>query len=335
MVATVRAARVEEQKMRVRWGVAAGAFFAIMILASAVRTARAQQPEAPTAPPPQASTQARSGEDAWWGGSPWTTEDRHFLYYPDPPKPRPRASLRAPEPAQRASQPGQAPTLQPPVAPGTPSQLLELKDVEAFRKELDRLKSQAIMNPTPDNLQAYLLGNKLMMDKAGYFADQWRRVVWQNPALDFNQVRPTANFALVEQRVQADEQRKTTVQNLGKTHGLLYFFRSDCSACKLQAPALLAFSRQFGVEIASVSLDGRIPPNYPLPKPRLDNGISMIVTNGQGVQTVPALYFVSHDTKTVQPLGVGVLAGDEIAERIRVLMDTRVGDDYNKGVIRQ
>lgn len=331
LVAKVRDAGVEEEvMMRVRWTLAAAAFFGVMALASYVRSAQAQD-QAPTAP---AQPLKQQQEEGWWGGSPWTTEDRHFLYYPDPPKPKPKAPARTAEPL-RAPQPAQPPTLQPPIAPGTPAQLLELKDVEAFRKELDRLKSQAIMNPTPDNLQAYLLGNKLMMDKAGYFADQWRRVVWQNPTLDFNQVRPTANFALVEQRVQADEQRKTTVQTLGKTHGLLYFFRSDCSACKLQAPALLAFSRQFGVEVASVSLDGRIPSNYPLPKPRLDNGISMIVTNGQGVQTVPALFFVSHDTKTVQPLGVGVLAGDEIAERIRVLMDTRVGDDYTKGVIRQ
>jgi hypothetical protein len=40
------------------------------------------------------------------------------------------------------------------------------------------------------------------------------------------------------------------------------------------------------------------------------------------------MYLISRDQKQVIPLGAGVLAMDEIVERIRVLYSTKPGDDY-------
>lgn len=311
--------------MNVRLWVALVAFFAVMVVSGMVPRAQAQTPPAstPAASSGASGASAASGasspgaegrDGAWWDDSPWRGGDRAFHYYPDPPKPK-----RKPEP---------------PKAP-KPKTLAEIDNLEEFRKELERLKNVAIMNPTQENLQAYLYGNKLMMDRASLFTDQWRRVVWKTPDLDFNQHHPLANAAALEGKRMADSTRERNLQTLGKSFSLLYFMRSDCSLCKIQAPALAMFSRQYGIEVQAVSLDGVIPRDLPLPNPRVDNGISYFVSGGNGVEAVPAMYLVSHDTKQVDPLGVGVLAVEELAERIRVLRTTSLGEDYIKGRKKQ
>jgi conjugal transfer pilus assembly protein TraF len=291
--------------MTIKSSLAWAAFAAVLSISGAIPKAHAQGTRAAAPPAPNAGN--------WFEGSPWTDDREAFHYYPDPPRPR-----RAP------------PQPQPPA----PKSLADMTTVEEFRAEVERLKGVAIMNPTEQNVSAYLYGNKLMMDKASYFTDQWRRVVWKTPDLDFNKDYPTANAAATEARRLEESARDDALAGIGRSNGLLYFFRSDCALCKLQAPALLAFSRRYNIEVLPVSMDGKIPPNFPLPNPRFDNGVSQVVTNGAGVNVVPSLFLVSHDTKQVDPLGVGVIAIEDIAERIRVVRTTQLGDDYIRGRAR-
>lgn len=294
--------------MNVRLWVALGAFVIVLMASALAPRASAQQPPTQAASAPRSEPGTQSG--TWWDESAWVGDDRAFLFYPDPKKPRP---------AQRQK----------------PNTLAEITSVEEFRKELDRLRDVAIMFPTEKNIRAYLWGNQLMMDRASLFTDQWRRVVWKTPGLDFNQHYPQANAATLEAKRLADASRGRALASIGKSYSLLYFFRSDCALCKIQAPALAMFAKDTGIEVQGISLDGIIPPDLPLPSPRVDNGISYFVTGGAGVNTVPALFLVSHDSKQVDPLGVGVLAVEEIAERIRVVRTTSLGEDYIKGRKRQ
>lgn len=291
--------------MNVRIWVALTAFFFVLMASGLVPRAIAQQTpnQAASAPASEAGNQSST----WWDESAWVGDDRAFLFYPDPKKPKPTPKKKEPKP------------------------LAAITSVEEFRKELDRLRDVAIMFPTEQNIQAYLYGNKLMMDRASLFTDQWRRVVWKTPDLEFNQHYPQANAATLEAKRLADASRGKALATIGKTYSLLYFFRSDCALCKIQAPALAMFAKDYGIEVQGISLDGVIPPDLPLPSPRVDNGISYFVTGGVGVNTVPALFLVSHDSKQVDPLGVGVLAVEEIAERIRVVRTTSLGEDYMKG----
>ena len=54
----------------------------------------------------------------------------------------------------------------------------------------------------------------------------------------------------------------------------------------------------------------------------------MVLSRGRGIDTVPAMFLVSRDKKEIVPLGAGVLAMDEMVERIRVLYATKPGDDF-------
>ena len=107
---------------------------------------------------------------------------------------------------------------------------------------------------------------------------------------------------------------------------IVFFARSDCSFCHDQAPVLKGFEQATGMPIIAVSLDGGPIPMFPDAKP--DNGISLVVSGGAGVQIVPALYLINRRTKEAIPVGTGVIAGDEIAERIRVLTKTKPGQEF-------
>ena len=85
-------------------------------------------------------------------------------------------------------------------------------------------------------------------------------------------------------------------------------------------------NKNYGIEVLPVSLDGRGIREFPQFKP--DNGISQVLSRGRGIETVPAMYLVSRDQKQIIPFGTGVLAMDEIVERIRVLYATKPGDDF-------
>jgi conjugal transfer pilus assembly protein TraF len=275
----------------------------------------------PTAATAQQSSPSTDGAEAteteeapgWWNTDVWRNPGRGFNWYP--PDRRPPAKKAPTKPEEKV--PGPAPK---------PKDVREIRDLEELQKEMRRLREVAIFDPTNQNVHRYLQAQEYVLSRSQLFADTARRVVWQNPDVDYTAKSPQANYSLTAQRARATDRRYEVLEQISKNHGILFFVRSDCAYCHDMAPVLSAMSRQYGIEVLAVSLDGKGIPGFP--RPRTDNGISKFVSNGEGVATVPALYLVSNDQKTVVALGTGALAAEEIAERIRVLMTTQAGNDY-------
>ncbi len=70
-----------------------------------------------------------------------------------------------------------------------------LERIETLQKELKAKRALAIVDPTPDNLKAYIAAQEAMMNMGSVFSDVWRRVVWQNPDLNYELKRPVNNAA--------------------------------------------------------------------------------------------------------------------------------------------
>ena len=71
--------------------------------------------------------------------------------------------------------------------------LRSLKTVKELREEVDRRMDAAVMNPTPAAIGLYLQANAFLMQKAGVFAESWRRALVDNPQFDWTAVRPAVN----------------------------------------------------------------------------------------------------------------------------------------------
>lgn len=203
--------------------------------------------------------------------------------------------------------------------------IVELKDIktaEQLRQELKRREDMAVMNPTDQNLKDYLELWQVTQEKGAIFADNWRRVVWQNPNLDYAQKRPVNNSAIKiydEGRIQNEEQQ---LKLLAKEHGLIFFFRSDCPYCHAMAPTLKMLSEKYGVEVLGVSIDGMGLPDFPNPQDGRAQAAAW------GIERVPALFIGSKQTGDRAPIGFGMMALTEIVNRIFVLTGTKPGENF-------
>jgi conjugal transfer pilus assembly protein TraF len=257
-----------------------------------------------------AHAQDDEGDGSWWDQSPWAIPDRGFNWYP--PK-KPAAKIETETQKQKQIK---------------PVDIREMKTVEEVRKELVRLREVAIMVPSEQNISRYLDANQYVMDKAQQFTEASQHFTWQHPKVDYNAVAPHATFAQLARRQQQTQDTDALLKRLATTYGILFFFRSDCPYCHMEAPIMKMLRDRYGIEVMAISMDGGGISEFPDYKP--DNGISTIVSQGQGVDTVPAMYLISRDEKHVIALGAGAIALDELAQRIRELYSSSPDSTYEE-----
>ena len=89
-------------------------------------------------------------------------------------------------------------------------------------------------------------------------------------------------------------------------------------------PLLRAFAARHGLDVLAVSLSGAALEGWP--EAVADNGRAARL--GLAGAPVPALVLFDTKTKRVLPVGFGVMAEDEMAERIYTLTALEPGHDY-------
>lgn len=184
----------------------------------------------------------------------------------------------------------------------------------AFKKEVERLKAIAVLNPTFHNVKAYMVIQKELMDRGTRFAQKWMEVVYTTPKLDYTLRHPTSQAARHVYLDQEREKMEIQIRALSKTHGLFFFYSSQCAYCKQFAPIVKAFAEKYSWEVLPISLDGNVLPEFPHTK--VDNGSALAL----GIQSVPTLLAVEPKTGKVIPLSHGMSTHDQIEDRIRVLI---------------
>ena len=224
----------------------------------------------------------------WYMQDIWKNNDRAYQWYPDPNRPKHAA------PAQRTED--QKPN--------------ELVQFDLLQKRLEESRKVAIMNPTEANLKTYIQLQELAMNQAATFTDQWQRVIWQNPDLDYSQRgRPINQVAQQTWDANRSQDKARAIREIAKENGILFFYRSDCPYCHAMAPILKEFSVTYGVNVMPVTLDGGTIAPFENSLP--DNGIATRL----GVKTVPAIFVMETRTKQFKPLAYGVIASSSLEDR--------------------
>ena len=179
-----------------------------------------------------------------------------------------------------------------------------------FRLELERFRDQAIDQPTPENVRAYLYLQKVMLDKADAFARTSQQVASADPYLDAITERPLSPFAANATSAEATARRGETLRELASSTGLLFVVDSRCGVCVRAADVLLSAQRQYGFTLLTVSLDGKAPSGLELPV-RPDTGQAKKL----GVVGTPAL-FLMRPPDAILPLAQGALDLDTLTARV-------------------
>ena len=180
-----------------------------------------------------------------------------------------------------------------------------------FRKNLEHYRDRAIDDPSQENVAAYYYLQRVMMDKAHRFTDVARQVVMSDPFLDENQRRPITTFAANETNRLAGIASEQTLSSVAHQAGILFFFRSDCPYCHIQAPLLALLEKRFGFKVYAVSLDGKPMPGDLYLDFHTDRGQANLL----GVVSTPAMFLMKPPDELL-PLSQGALSLDDLTGRI-------------------
>ena len=224
------------------------------------------------------------------------------------------------DPDEEASQEDAPSAETPPAVP--PATAMER--ILEMRRVLEEARARAVLDPSDENVAAYLHLQQETLQRAATFSDAFRRTVWGNPDLDYTLRRPVGALA---KRVWSDErraERTAVLAKLGERYGLIYLGSAQCSECRVFGPLLRAFALRHGLDVLAVSLTGAPLEGWPEAVP--DQGRSARL--GLTSRVVPAVFLYDTRTSRALPVSFGVVAEDQLAERIFTLTAREVGHDY-------
>ncbi|WP_372574730.1 conjugal transfer protein TraF [Ruegeria jejuensis] len=240
----------------------------------------------------------------------------HFYCDPEPeedPEPQPEPepeTTQAPEPAPEPD----------------PKPLTATEQIEAYRKHANELKHRAILEPTPENLQAYMRVNREMVVMAQKFTAVWQRVLFSYPDLDANVKRPLTQMGTHIYQDQKNLAERAALQRAAEDATLIFVFDDPayCRVCLAQSQILDAMRQQYGVEILAVSTDGSAIEHFP--DAVADSG--QLESLGMSEFPRPFVAVVDLTNGAVDHIGGGLLTEDQILERIRVVREIPIGERY-------
>lgn len=189
------------------------------------------------------------------------------------------------------------------------------EQVQAYKKKLEALLHKAIMQPSYQNIKAYQLMQKDLMDRSQHFANVWMQVVYQNPELD-NTVKFPVNQKA--RHIYLDNQQskiENSIYKLRNQYGLFFFFSSKCSYCHQFAPIVARFAKQYDWRVIAISLDGEGVAEFPEFMP--DNGLAA----KWNVTALPSLFAVNPETSHILPVAFGLTSIQQMETRIMALLE--------------
>ena len=168
-------------------------------------------------------------------------------------------------------------------------------------------------NPTPENVEAYFLIQRYVLDRANNFADMAQRIVVGNTALDETMRRPLSNPGATAANLNYAAQTQKMMKKVAEHAGLWFFYKSDCRYCEAQAP-IIGFLEREGFPVLAVSLDGGELQSKKFANTFQDAGHAAQL----GVTATPAMFLVSTEGK-FDLLGMSVLNLNDLRARILLL----------------
>lgn len=220
----------------------------------------------------------------------------------------------------------------PAISPSVPPEVTEPKPgpstvaILEFRAMVDDIKHRAVLDPTRENVLAYMEINKQIAEQAGAFTDQWQRILFETPHLDANVEYPLAAAGVGVYQDQLKAAREASFKETATTKGILFLFEdpNSCGICTVQGEVLAAMQDIYGVSILAVSRDGSQISTFP--NAVTDNG--QLASMGLDDYPAPTLAMIDPASNEVSVIGSGLLTADQVLERVYVITEVPVGERY-------
>lgn len=196
----------------------------------------------------------------------------------------------------------------------------------AFRARADEFKYRAVLDPTPENVRAYMEINAEIATRAGDFTETWQRVLFETPHLNANVSYPLATVGANVWQDQMKVAREQSFREVASEAGILFIFDGDtsCGICKVQGQILAQMEDQYGVSILAVSKDGGTNAFYP--DAFADTG--RLEEIGLQDYPTPTLALAKPGSEEIAVIGSGILTADQILENVHIITKIPFGERF-------
>ena len=182
--------------------------------------------------------------------------------------------------------------------------------MEALKKTITYVLDKAILNPTEENVRAYIKLQTLVSNQASLFSRMWQKVLWHNPELDYALLHPVNSMGRKVDLSLKRQAEEMAIGQLRQESGLFFFYRSTCPYCQRFAPIVKNFAHKYGLTVIPITTDGIVLPEFPDSKSDRGQAARFNVTYE------PALFAVNPYTGRAYPLSYGLVSEQELRERI-------------------
>lgn len=190
-------------------------------------------------------------------------------------------------------------------------------DVAWLKANMERIMVTAINTPTQENLAAYAYSQRLMLDMSSRFSSKMTDFMKLEDELDETNRRPMAQFAINSFKGEQKKSIRQVFDAVKERSGLWFFYSSTCSYCMSQVPVLNQLRLQYGIDILAISMDGGVLQGMENFEIVMDYGLAM--SEHFGVTATPSMFFVDKETKDVISIAEGMLALQELEEKILIV----------------
>ncbi len=212
---------------------------------------------------------------------------------------------------ENSPEPEHAPENLPPSSSAPAPQGAPAFSVAWLRDNIPRYRDLAIDNPSVENVRAFLMIQRIMLDKAENFARMMQAVVVGDELIDEAARRGLSTFAGNELDREAAKGKTNLLKLLSERVGIFFFFDSSCSYCKVQIPILQQFKNTYDFAVLGISKDGKsLDTNFPFDW-RSDQGLA----EKFAVDQFPALVLVTPEGDAAK-ISQGLLSLTEIQSRV-------------------
>lgn len=188
--------------------------------------------------------------------------------------------------------------------------------LKSEKEELDRSLAKAMLEPTEENVVAYMALQQRWIKTSGRFSHLWQQALLQHPELA--SLNPTAQYAV---QVRKEVDRKATralIQDLAGHSTLLFFYEGGNAYSQAFGNVIKEFTKQYHWTVQAVSVDGIRLSSFP--KSLRDRSIA----DEMNIHFFPALFLVEVSTLKAVPLAFGMVTISQIEENIKIQFQKKV-----------
>lgn len=179
-----------------------------------------------------------------------------------------------------------------------------------YQEKLEESRCLAIIEPTSENVEAYMRMQRFWINQASTFSSSWQKVLLEKPDLDPTTSEfPISHYGRQIKKNMDLEERRALIGTISQGHGLFFFFDGSI-ASEAFAKVVVKFSQRYNWEIIAVSVAGSSMKEFPGALP--NNG----VTEKFGATIFPSLFVLNPKNGGVYPIGYGMLSLDDLEKNM-------------------